>query len=486
MSGNCKHLKLRGFTELDEINEDIDPFAGVEITSGEESSAEDDQSDTMGDGDNQSDATGDGNDQSDITGDGDGRSTATGDGGDHLDCDGDGDITMDNAQLHDILLDPDIDPEDEEIELEDSDAEPEDDGPEDDGAEPEDDDVGSNGDDTDPGDEGQPEDRPSKVGDEELPEFNHGFRGVELGIVPPRPTRSADSRRLIPYAAGCVWVASDWSCPYDAVFMAFWSLYKQSPVDWRDGWKQYAPEWNGPLSNNFDHLILLANTPMSLQNHTEWFSQYRDRFRDQLSHANPRSFPRRGQEVAGADRILGVMFGQDTGAYLEQSLICGDCGVSSQANREICFLAASHGRGNKVPVWLHDVWEEFVCRSKTDAARAAMKCSCCQGLNKVQALKMPAAPWIWFERDRFSPVWPSMTLTFDSPSQQLRYSLRAIIYSGGKHFTARFREQSNKWWKHDGRVASGVPQPDNVRSPTDLLMNGTRFAHLLIYRSDDH
>ena len=268
--------------------------------------------------------------------------------------------------------------------------------------------------------------------------------------------------------------------------MTFWSLYRQSPVDWRDSWKQYAPEWNGPLSNNFDHLILLANTPISVRDHAEWFSQYRDRFRDQLSHADPGSFPRRGQEVASADRILEVMFSQDTGPYLEQSLVCGNCGALSQANREICFLTVSCGKGSKTPVWLHTVWEEFVCHSKTNTARSAMKCSQCRGPNKVQALRMPAVPWIWFERNRYSPVWPSMILTFDSPSQQLSYSLQAIIYSGGKHFTVRFRDQSGMWWKHDGQVASGVPQLDNIQSEANLLMNGTRFAHLLIYRSDNH
>jgi len=79
-----------------------------------------------------------------------------------------------------------------------------------------------------------------------------------------------------------------------------------------------------------------------------------------------------------------------------------------------------------------------------------------------------------------------MILAFDSPSQRLSYSLWAIIYAGGKHFTVRFCKQSGMWWKHNGQVASGVPQLDSVRSEVDLLMNGLRFAHLLIYRSDSY
>lgn len=50
----------------------------------------------------------------------------------------------------------------------------------------------------------------------------------------------------------------------------------------------------------------------------------------------------------------------------------------------------------------------------------------------------------------------------------------------------RFRRQSGEWWRHDGRVASGVLQPDNMESTTELLMNGARFTCTLVYRRDDH
>ena len=366
------------------------------------------------------------------------------------DCDGDGDITMGDSRVCDILLDSVADAEEEDV------------GPDD-------------------GDDAGPED-----GDKQLAESNCGLSGTELGIVPPRSTRTADDRQLPPNVAGCLWVGEDWSCPYDAAFMAFWSLYKYSPTHWRNDWKQSVPEWNRPLGNNFDHLLILANTPIDVRNHTEWFSRYRDRFRDQLFSTDPSSFPRRGPVPAYISRILEVMFDRKAGPYLEQHLACGGCGVSSRADCDICFLATSHGTDGKTPVWLHAVWAEFVRRSKTDPARFAMTCSHCRGLNKVQALEMPDVPWIWFERNESSPVWPSQTLKFDSPSKQLSYTLQAVIYSGEKHFTLRFREPSGVWWKHDGQLASGVPQRDSIQSEADLLMNGLRFAYLLIYRRDGY
>jgi len=322
--------------------------------------------------------------------------------------------------------------------------------------------------------------------------FNCGFNGVELGIVPPPPAchepcgrLGASDQRSHRYTAGCVWTKEDWSCSYDAVFMAFWSLYEQSSASWREDWIQHTPDWNTPLGNNFDHLIILADTSVDARDCAEWFSRYRDRYRDQLSHANPRSFLRRGPLPASASRILELMFGRDTGPYLEQHLVCSGCGAVSRAKRETCFLTTGLERSRKTPISLHTVWTTFVERARTDARREAT-CSCCHGQNKVQALEMPDVPWIWFERDQYSPVGPSLILTFDSPSQRLGYSLRAIIYAGGNHFSVRFRERSGGWWKHDSQVASGVPQPDDIRSEAELLTNGTHFACILIYRRDGH
>jgi hypothetical protein len=73
--------------------------------------------------------------------------------------------------------------------------------------------------------------------------------------------------------------------------MAFWTLYEQSSKSWRSNWKERALDWNGPLSNNFEHLIILTATPVSVLDHAKWFCRYRDRFRDQLSCKDPKSFP---------------------------------------------------------------------------------------------------------------------------------------------------------------------------------------------------
>ena len=376
--------------------------------------------------------------------------------------------------VHDILLDSATNSEDEDVDIKDESTDYE--------AE----DSGSEDEDVDTAKEDKLEIRSREDGDGRPVGFKYGFDGIELGFVPPPPTCETENRQSQQYTAGCMWTAEDWSCSYDAVFMSFWSLYEQSSAGWRDDWKQHMPDWNTPLGNNFDHLILLMDTLVSVRDRAEWFSHYRDRFRDQLSQANPRLFPRRGPLPASASRILGLMFGRDTGPYLEQDLVCSTCGALSRAEPETCLLTTGLGRNCRTSTTLHTIWERFSQRSRTDASQHEVICSHCRGQNKVRALRMPDVPWIWFERERDSPVQPSLALTFNSPPQRLSYSLRAIIYAGGNHFTIRFRERSGSWWKHDSRLWSGVPQSNDIQSEAELLTNDTCFACILIYRRDDY
>lgn len=320
-------------------------------------------------------------------------------------------------------------------------------------------------------------------GDEGLLEFDNWFDGVELGIIPPIPTPRTEDQQPQRYIAGCKWDSEDYSCPYDAYLMCFWSLYEQSSATWRNEWIRHSENWNIPLSNNFDHLILLTDSPTNTRDLTAWFSHYRNSLRKQLSDADPRSFPRNGPVLASASRILGVTFGRITGPYLEQNLTCSECGMSTMAQIDTRYVM--HGRGrDRRTASLQVVWEQFVERHSESPFGQQAKCDCCEGQNRVEGLRMPETPWIWFERQRRSPVEPSPSLTFNSPSQQLRYSLQSAIYTGERHFTARFRDQSGAWWKHDGKIASGVPQLDDIQSGAELLSNDDKFACIFVYRRD--
>ena len=228
---------LTDFTEPKGLDDTVDPFADIEIKS---------NMDGSDDGDNAAPVAAvgcDDNDPSILR-------------------------TIENLLLEtDISLDSAANSGDESVDSEDRETD----------SEVEDTDFSDEGMDID----GEEDNRASRQEDEDGGRgFNHWFDGVEFGIVPPAPTCGTENRQPQQYRAGCKWVSADWSCSYDAVFMSFWAIYEQSSANWRSNWIQHVPEWNTPLSNNFDHLILLADTPVNCRDYTMWFSRYRDRFRD--------------------------------------------------------------------------------------------------------------------------------------------------------------------------------------------------------------
>ena len=304
-------------------------------------------------------------------------------------------------------------------------------------------------------------------------------------VAPAPPASGAKDRPPQQYTAGCKWTSADWSCSYDVVFMSFWTIYEQSSAIWRNDWIQHAPNWNPPLAEQFDRLSLLADSPINATDFTAQFSSCRDHFRDRLSDHNPALFVRNGCVEASASRILEVIFGRESGPYLVQHLACPHCGREDQATRGMLLVTRNKVLVPGVTALLQTLWASFIqeCQSTTSHQKAT--CSNCQTQNEIRGVEMPEVPWIWFEWGEAVLVGPSLTLKFSSPSQQLTYSLRSIIYTGQNHFTIRFRGKSGQWWKHDGQIASGAPQPDNIQSEALLLMNGARPACIYIYRRDD-
>ena len=110
-------------------------------------------------------------------------------------------------------------------------------------------------------------------------------------------------------------------------------------------------------------------------------------------------------------------------------------------------------------------------------------CRTCSGQLRVESLSMPETTWLWIELcdDTVSPVTPSPRLVFGLQGQRQVYTLQAVIYLGGDHFTARFLDQSGTWWKYDGMWGFGAPRVDHIEDEVDLLENDDRRAAFLVY-----
>ena len=293
---------------------------------------------------------------------------------------------------------------------------------------------------------------------------------------------------LLPFRAGCVWTRPDWSCAYDAVFMAFFAIYWQSSPAWRDDWRRQSRDWTAPLTDHFNTLLEALgsqrHTPKSL---STLFSYLRDKFRDKLSSFDPQRFPRRGQLPASVCAILELLFGSELGPGIDQDLSCPRCGVVSQISHHFPLLAfpavSQHLRLAADPRFVPS--ETLLARFiNVCATQSPPLCGACHVACEV-SLTMANPPWIWFEINGNNTMSPSPTVPINLPNQRLTYNLHSVIYIGENHFTARIRDPSNGWWNYDGMWRFGAPQRDYIQNPHELLRNGSRRAAFFIYRHSD-
>ena len=95
---------------------------------------------------------------------------------------------------------------------------------------------------------------------------------------------------------------------------------------------------------------------------------------------------------------------------------------------------------------------------------------------------MPETMWVWIELcDEVSPITPSSCLVFGLQDQQQVYTLQAVIYLGGGHFTAWLLDQSATWWNYDGMWRFGMLHVDHVKDEVGLLKNGNQQVAFLVY-----
>ena len=288
--------------------------------------------------------------------------------------------------------------------------------------------------------------------------------------------------------AGCVWDAADYSCAFDAVFMVFYSIYGRSSQDWRNIWKGESPERNAPLGNFFDLLLSVATT-CNPQEYSSWFSRCRDIFRDQVTESNPTRFPR-GDEPAPVGDILQLILGGPNAEPLAyQHLVCTGCGAEKpNARLSLSFLPypfnldlLRHGQDPHVlPLQL--ALARYIEKYTAEPTLPRQRCRACQAPQQVRSLRLSDASWTWFEVKADEPlVFPSLEIRY--PLQRT-YTLQAVIYLGGNHFTARIRKGPNTWWNYDGMRPLGKPQLEIINAEEELLSSNGRGVAYIIYRRD--
>ena len=295
---------------------------------------------------------------------------------------------------------------------------------------------------------------------------------------------------------GCVWDGDNWSCAYDAVLMSFWSIYKKASPNWHSKWREQAPKWNNFFGAAFASLLTTAQDEQtSRASLSRKFTSFRETFRNELSQVNPEYFRRHGKVTASVCRILSHIFSRDVvrEPHLDQLVACDPCGVSMYCRCSFALLGSSDllnryldedDIGERLP--LQVAVTRYVQCASLEPQRD--RCRTCSGLLRVESLSLPETMWLWIElADPTSPITPSTRLVFGAQDPHRVYTLQAVIYHGGNHFTARLLDQSATWWDYNGMSRFGEPHIDYVEDDGDLLENNGRHAAFLLYcRADLH
>jgi len=326
---------------------------------------------------------------------------------------------------------------------------------------------------------------------------NEAPRFLTTGCTFPAAPNLQSTEPLHPRVmAGCVWDRDNWSCAYDAIFMSFWSVYRKASPTWRNKWREQAPQWNNFFGAAFDSLLVIAQDEQtSRASLSRKFTSFRETFRDNLSQVNQVYFRRHGKVPASVCRILSHIFSRDVSRepHLDQLVACDTCGISMYYRCSFALLGSADllngylnedDTGERLP--LQVAVTRYVQRASLEPQHD--RCHTCHGLLRVESLSVPEMMWLWIElADQISPITPSTRLVFGPQDLHQVYTLQAVVYHGGDHFTARLLDQSATWWKYDGMSRFGEPHVDYVENEEDLLENDGRHAAFLLYcRVDLH
>lgn len=284
--------------------------------------------------------------------------------------------------------------------------------------------------------------------------------------------------------AGCTWTATDYSCSYDAVFMAFFSIYRRSSLVWQECWRAESTI-NGFLVEQFNWIIEGFTSDLDFFALTARFSECRDNFRDWMYAVDAESFPRRGKVLASACRILIYFSDQyNRSEDLEHVRSCSNPACPPTINiRTFSFMCLP-----SIIEKFGDLRNMISVQSVVTQELAFLqgqpltsKCNCCSGDHVRSTWSAAAHTWIWFEIYPNTRISPSLILTLNQFSEPQTFKLAAVVYHGAVHFTARWRDDSGVWWKHDGREHRGSPVVDEIHDESDLRRCDGRRMSFLIY-----
>jgi hypothetical protein len=239
----------------------------------------------------------------------------------------------------------------------------------------------------------------------------------------------------------------------------------------------------GELAISFKRLMMSDESLTS----PDLFDHLRDKMRDSLATTDAMSFPRYGLHFAAVSKIMEVVFPNNMPA-----LMCILEGGTSHVQDHIQVLnfalpslcsAANWIVPDNGWVSLQD-WLLAFLQKESHKASVSIHGQSQSPPPKVVLQYKPAVLFFEVVSTTSCTFMPSVTLTIPSHGMDAIYDLRAIVYSGNQHFTARMIF-SGQTWNYDGRLNSGCPIACSARPSESNYQYLSHFdgraAHIFVY-----
>ena len=304
---------------------------------------------------------------------------------------------------------------------------------------------------------------------------------------------------FMPYS--CQWSTENWSCSYDSIFTAFFAMYHHLDANMSQIWKT-KNECVKLMGKLFDNLTQI-NTQITSVN----MNVSRDQLRIYLAECNAEQFPLTGHALVDPTNLIKrIEQSVDGGEKMLHITSCSTCDYFAQIQDTLkvryiptptlwSSFAEEVGANLNATETTTETWFQILLAT-TKSNTTINITNQCFG-NHASHCNEVLHHSIQFQ-DYLPPAWtleinpllqpktiPTLYFFLKTTNGNQLYSLRAIIYTGSQHFTARFISNSNIW-NYDGAKNNGQPyfenntSNDNWRAEQLLTFEG-RDMYLLIY-----
>ncbi|KAF7968782.1 hypothetical protein HWV62_29334 [Athelia sp. TMB] len=250
-----------------------------------------------------------------------------------------------------------------------------------------------------------------------------------------RRTAEGDDHGKSRAPTGFAWDEENWSCCYDSLLTVLLNVWFENPRIWTTAFRKLSPEMKC-LSDGFRKL---SNDEIDAET-------ARDRMRVLVNAKDPESFPY--GESGGRIHVLTDMLGVAHKDIQLDVTYCRQCGNenSSESALRVCIDCPDDSKGST---------QAFLDNHMLH--RSVLPCNKCASINKV--------------------------VRVSGKSRARILELKGIVYSDGKHYTARFIEKGDMWF-HDGASTGRECVRDGEFEKTtegELFFRGEAKAVVAVY-----